>query len=812
MQVHLTTLALAACFAAPPATASGGDPVVETPRNATVSPRYIVDKATGSPVVWVTYDGYQPRRAPGKDDPSGAPPLGFMKPYPYAAEYQSGSDTYLLLVQADAETRKVTQKIGWVSSRYVLRSNHALRDPATRIFRKGMIVNTAFSLKQGQPLEKAPILLTPEPTAKPNREFSLSNIYFIYAETDPADPVKGYALLGAAPYFNQTEGLRNPASVRELVLGWVPKSRVCLWSTREALEWDTDSTLPTARPRRKKTGHVYRTIDDAKKALKGQKAEHLFEEVFADGVSLPFPYDRTRYPIVAFDRPRGGGTTLSLPLGDNVLRKVGIVGGFVDAGGRPVADLANLEKLQRRIRALADELSTTEVLFVIDDTGSMSEWFKTVAATVESIIESVKKDQSRNVRIAITYFNDVEEGVSLDKAVIARKLVDARSARGQEMVDELKKHRAVDGGDPREQMFHGIKKGVEVAGFQPNARKIVILIGDMADKSNENDPNHAPEKAVREMLLPAGQSPIEFYAVQVVDPESHGDARAFRKQMGTLLGLMRADLVSRYKVKREEAPSRCGYFSSQNKNQVRDKINERYAALRQQAEKLKGESAAAGRGEWTRISPELERILKDQGIDIEPLRKAGGFQLFEYGYVWEKSIEGIPQTRVRLLVSDGELQSFVDVLASLDSNDPGKRTSEKQVITNLVQTHIGELQDRLKVELKDELKREDWSFDSVILRSKGLTAKSPLLKRAIDDIKDDAITSRERQDVLRKKKMLEDVRNNVEYDYQQREVGETFKIKVWDRVGARRQKQRLFSIGGDNSVKWCWVDFDKEWP
>src|SRR6516165_4273142 len=86
------------------------------------------------------------------------PALAYMEACVYAAEAQVGSDNYLLLVKADAD-EKVSERLGWVNARYVVRSARALRDPATKILRKGMIVNTVTSLKQGQPPVKAPVLL-----------------------------------------------------------------------------------------------------------------------------------------------------------------------------------------------------------------------------------------------------------------------------------------------------------------------------------------------------------------------------------------------------------------------------------------------------------------------------------------------------------------------------------------------------------------------------------------------------------------------------------------------------------------------------
>jgi hypothetical protein len=50
---------------------------------------------------------------------------------------------------------------------------------------------------------------------------------------------------------------------------------------------------------------------------------------------------------------------------------------------------------------------------------------------------------------------------------------------------------------------------------------------------------------------------LNFYAIQVVDPESHADARAFRAQMQTILELYREELGDK---------GRGGYVTLQDKN------------------------------------------------------------------------------------------------------------------------------------------------------------------------------------------------------------------------------------------------------
>src|SRR5262249_24947166 len=154
--------------------------------------------------------------------------------------------------------------------------------------------------------------------------------------------------------------------------------------------------------------------------------------------------------------------------------------------GETIADEKEVERLKRRLDLLDAQIETLELLFVIDDTGSMDKWFDTVAATVESIIEASRG--RKTVRLAISYYSDTPDEKHLDKAVTARKLVDATSREAGDMIAELKKHQRARSGYPRQRMFHGIKRSIEVAGFQPNSSKIVVVLGGDGDKSDENDP------------------------------------------------------------------------------------------------------------------------------------------------------------------------------------------------------------------------------------------------------------------------------------------------------------------------------------
>src|SRR5437764_6494575 len=96
--------------------AAAQDPEVIVPRLAKVQEKVIED--SGSPFVWVAYDGYRLLKAPDGDEPSGAAPLPYLKPCVYAGVHQGTRGTYLLLVDSD-DKGKVTRRLGWVDERYV---------------------------------------------------------------------------------------------------------------------------------------------------------------------------------------------------------------------------------------------------------------------------------------------------------------------------------------------------------------------------------------------------------------------------------------------------------------------------------------------------------------------------------------------------------------------------------------------------------------------------------------------------------------------------------------------------------------------
>ena len=123
--------------------------------------------------------------------------------------------------------------------------NECLQAPG-KIARKAMVINSLDYIQSGGgvtavKLRPPHLRLAPEPDGTDKRELRFFDVYFVWADTNPGEDKRGYALLGRIPNFNQNSTLNTDQwRDRTLILGWVEKSRLCFWRTREAIQWDDD--------------------------------------------------------------------------------------------------------------------------------------------------------------------------------------------------------------------------------------------------------------------------------------------------------------------------------------------------------------------------------------------------------------------------------------------------------------------------------------------------------------------------------------------------------------------------------------------
>jgi hypothetical protein len=784
---------------------------------------------TGEPKpVWVAAQGCQALERPGPASPANPVSattrrINFLDkrflvrdPRPVAGQAQAdrplseqvGGKVYYLLVRADPEGRTVLEPVGWVDRDLLILEPEARIDAVTHIYRKAMIINSPRSVRadqlrarndpQSRALLEVEVRLAPDRQAPPLKDtFRVFNLFFVYGETDD------FVLVGSRTAFEAEE-------VRQTVLGWLPRPRVCFWNTRQAMDWDWTATQPGARPRRTIRGATYRTPEQALAALRGQAAEPVHEEdLDENGVTTPLAYDQMHYPVFEFE----GTDAVPRDIPGNRLRSVAGVGPFEGTNGARLSR-EQMDEIQRKINFIDAQVARTEILFVIDDTSSMKEWFPIAAETFERIARLLGGKPSGEVLASVCYYND---GDGPGAGVQPHPLRDLRTNL-RALTEEVRDHQVRDGGDAPERVFRGIALSHQVF-TQDNSRKLIVVLGDDGDKL---EPGDFTAEDVAALLVPDRGSAVEFYAIQVADPLD-ADKRNFRAQMNRVVELAQARYRNIYGTGDDEQ-AQYVFAPSRDRRRIGDAILDRYRQLGARRGEWRAQLDDARHGRFnSRFGAQFLKILKENDVDLVALRAMRGVQVFEFGYTWEKDRAGLSQVRPFILISDRELDVVTKVLTGLSrAPDRAGRTTLDQLVESAVSAMVGQLPpgDR-----PADLRRV--SLQEILLQLTGLEFQSAFLNKTAEELR---AVDRRRTAEEKKKKVdpsrrelarielcrmrLEDAKNGVRYEYESRsdDDGSGYVVDRWYRKGDPQPNPRAHFIRSDRAVLWYWIDFREEWP
>lgn len=794
-------------------------------------------------------EGYRPLSAPRADAlPSGAAALVFLGECYIVSELQT---TYALVT--DKPSGQNPTVLGWVPHGLLLQRQLAYQDPFSKVALKCIAVNTRTFLTESvdgeAPSKLTPprVRLGPDPNGKDAGTLRFFDFFYVWGNTDPEDPEKGYVLLGRKQAFPRFEP--DPAAMMALtgMVGWVEKKRVCFWRTREALQWDD-----LRRPERTVPGQTHATLGDAESSFRERGATptsgvRQVVEQFADGKPVPWGTRQMRFPVINFRKEPKGLALPAHPYPGNRLFKVGVIGDVYDGAGRQVMTEQTRQAVAAELDRLRGQLARTEILFVIDRTESMDEYWKATAEAVRRLLDAVAKSD-RSLAVGFCYYGDVFPATPQEgKATVAQAvelggvvpgpLLDAKAdaAALQNALDRLadKKFKLPDGNRP-EMVYAGLEAGILGAKtWSPYARKMVILIGD--------DGNHAlpagEEAKVHErlagLLANSGgggyETPKEFYALQVkeVSANPNDETVLFRRQM---LALTAA-------AKKREPASRAEYFQNADADRFLAGILRRYEELEQRKAAMRVDVDRIATGQQTKCDdPELAAILqeelrkfnRDSGATGKPLTVAdllaeGGGQPFEERLVWEREPgTNVTQVRHMLLVSGGELQSTVKLFENYFYETENPPTLHA-IAKGLLQVQRGELAERADGKpppdtdqqvLAQMSARYGFTFTNDLISFLGYD-KTDKEKLDTKWQPPDESAQRELQYKLQRRfLLLQDILAERVYEYS----GPAEKPA---RLGAGRElrgeARRGFERGeanrpGGPRPLWYWIDAAKEWP
>lgn len=798
--------------------------------------------------VWVAYDGFEPLSKPSSSAPRLAGSrLKFMQKCFFVERKQALNDVMYYCLGSengkfvDGEFQ-VSKILGWIPEDYLITSNEAKQldreDGKVRgMHRKAIIVNTEEQLFKDRSysdtvsLRRGPSLALEKVT-----DLRLFSFFFIFGETGNGTDATtdDFTLLGAAQQFDDLPpGTRNKDSnpPERVVLGWVPSERLVEWNSREAVYWDFDATKATFATRRKAFGKLWKTPADAYSGqpeiwtdffsssklptplLKTTPEKLPPEEVLDSetGESSRPDYDAMLFPILEWNTSLLSNKTYKQKLpGGWQLAHVGVLADFVAGGVRVSAK--KVAEFQSILDEYKKRSKLTEVLFVVDDTSSMRDWYdKYTVEAIKKIIERAQTGQ-REVRIAISYYNDidvpqnvrldghVEAGVevgplvsSLDKSAVAKLIEDSRAHA----------HRG-GGGGPLEMLHQGLFSAVTKTDFDPNSQKFIVILGDYGDRGSGPTINKIAEEIRR-----LGPNTM-ILAIHVAESSNKiqrdPDLAAFAKSVKELITEVEADRESKLSI--YEPVSKLDAFLA--------KIEEAYQKLEENLKKYEIDLALAKQGALAKsIVRQLQRDVSDdkemQNL-IAALSEGKGTQFFYDGYAWLYDGDN-PKERVKgymypyILATTGEIEQVAKLVSGVKRDSSATVTELKSGTTSVTAAQVPVAITAVAKDYAQDIDESALAQTLTIMKwieAGGKTNKFTLSNAQL------AI-------LMHKRELLVDATKEESFTYSRStSLFNGLEVPEWKRIeGSKKHDPRLWVVPGlstDSPFKWIWIDRSKEWP
>jgi hypothetical protein len=233
--------------------------------------------------------------------------------------------------------------------------------------------------------------------------------------------------------------------------------------------------------------------------------------------------DRMPFMELEFERLAGYPSTTpsSTPYDGRLVRVGAICGGPVDD--------AVLAKLQ----AEAERNAAVDMLFVVDETGSMKDYFGPVADFIRDVGKAAGDGLIRRPRIAVSYYSDGPPGVRTKCAPLQQ----ASPAVVETLVKSVRTHEPTyppgDYIEPPERMLDGMRDAIRKADFTEGVTSIVAVIGDTGHEPKDDREKQKLFDEVAGLVIERGLM-VFFVHVGLTDEKMNGDQALFKQDALTL--------------------------------------------------------------------------------------------------------------------------------------------------------------------------------------------------------------------------------------------------------------------------------------
>ncbi|KPA19197.1 hypothetical protein MHK_000582 [Candidatus Magnetomorum sp. HK-1] len=400
---------------------------------------------------------------------------------------------------------------GWAPMESLLIISHAYKTENS-VIHKAVLINKIGSIKGD--INAVNPLRSPFKNAKPTGEsiriLEFANIYNYF----PNEKNPEYILLGKNPFY--LPYTNTSKDMKEMMLGWVPATRVLTWDTREALQPNTKRKHPIYYFKNEKDlksyyekhidNNTFPTCDNVPSCKNSQPTD---KELLVIRPDYESKIDRSKWPKKLF--------RYAILRNNNDIKKpfeIGVSSATLD-------ERIFKKNLTETIENQRAHMGNRDIVFLIDATMSMGPYFKLVGDIAKNFMNQFAREKKKNKDIG-----DLRFGVALYRDYLNKDKCFELHKKGYLSVNDMQIKKYLDGikplrsfedkADPAyypEAVFQGIINTIEQMNWKKGSRKLIIHIGDVGNNSRKMD--NFTEKLISKQLA---ENDISYCAIQLVKP------------------------------------------------------------------------------------------------------------------------------------------------------------------------------------------------------------------------------------------------------------------------------------------------------
>jgi len=357
---------------------------------------------------------------------------------------------------------------GWIQKKNLLLWNRSIENLENKTKIKAVLINTVGHFRNvrfDEALTKNIELFSdPSLQNKTGEKIGIYRTFFIYKKNTTS------YLIGTQPHLRS-------AFQNQDIKGWVDGNQVALWDHKVVIEPNWEDNAVRERYSNRKSSSFFYTVE---------MAEGYMNNANQAGLDTIWNND-------TYSTTRRGGYWFRFPVLEqkgNII-KAGVMGNIYTSDGEVITDT-----LMKALETLREDMKLRRnfnIIFVIDGTLSMTQYFKAVSIGIESSMEKLNRKYSQNnIRFGALVYRDKVDGNGIIETHLTRTSDIYNSGSNSFMVSgeqyqvitnflntvKTSKNR---NDDHPEAVFLGIKKAILQSMVNKKETNFLILIGDAGD-------------------------------------------------------------------------------------------------------------------------------------------------------------------------------------------------------------------------------------------------------------------------------------------------------------------------------------------